>query len=171
VLLVSEWHDQVDDRINFIMRVFQGHIRDAAGRCEAVLLVGAVLKGTTQVVDLDTLVTSDRDGLAVLERTNLIDQGISLDGMDGSTGNILLDVGYLPDVDFAVLSGASEDVVAIVCDGDCVDWVLVFIEGRDQCTLELMLNVAAWLALASLLISDFHSLDLIKVYIFEVRQN
>jgi len=104
VLLVSEWHDQVDDRINLIMRVFQGHIRDAAGRCEAILLVGAVLKGATQVVDLDTLVTSNGDGLGVLERTNLIDQGISLDGMDGSTGNILLNVGHLPDVDFAVLS-------------------------------------------------------------------
>lgn len=91
--------------------------------------------------------------------------------MHGTTGNVLLNVRNLPHQHFAVLTGACEEVVAVVRHRNRVYRVLVLVERCDKSALKSVLRVRIWALLAFKLISDSISLHFVRVHVAEVRQD
>ena len=74
MLFVSKGHDQVNDLIDLVIRVSQGHVGNATRRSITVLLVGTLFKRAIQIIYLDSLRACYCDCLGILETTYLVDK-------------------------------------------------------------------------------------------------
>ena len=109
--------------------------------------------------------------MGVVERADLVDQGIGLDTVDWTTCDVLLNIGNLPDQHFAVFSGTREEKVVVISYGNSVYWILMLIKSSHKSSLELMLCSRKWLALASKIIVNFNGLNFIMINTCKVGKN
>ena len=79
--------------------------------------------------------TSYAKVLRVGKCTNLIELSLTLNSKSTVGSSIAFDVFGAPTMDHTVLARSSEEHALIICDGNAVDGILVFIKGGDKTTL------------------------------------